>query len=89
MRTLLNNVKTIEDYVFGHMTHEDITLFEAKMLLDNNLADDVVCQKHTYSLIRKHSQERIRSEIKTVQNILAAAPQHAGFMSRMANLFRS
>jgi hypothetical protein len=88
MRTSLNNIKIIEDYLLGRMAPEDSLLFEASMLLNNDLSDDVKYQQISYSIIREYSRQNIRTEIKAVQEILATSPEHAGFMRSIANLFK-
>ena len=88
MRTSLNNIKTIEDYCFGRMAHSDALLFEANMLLNKNLAEDVTQQGIAYEVIKQYSRKKIRAEIIAVQNKLIAVPQHQGFMQRIINLFK-
>jgi hypothetical protein len=88
MRTSLNNIKTIDDYLLGRMAPEDALLFEADMLLNSDLSDDVEYQQSTYSIIRKYSRQNIKTEIKAVQETLATAPEHLGFMRRIVNLFK-
>jgi hypothetical protein len=88
MRTSLNNIKTIEDYLLGNIAPGDTLLFEAKMLLSGDLREDVQHQQSTYSIIRQYGRESIKAEIKAVQQTLATAPQHQGFMQRIVNLFK-
>jgi hypothetical protein len=88
MRTSLNNIKTIDDYLLGRMTPEDTLIFEANMLLNGDLSDDVKHQQSTYSIIWEYSRKNIKAEIKAVQETLAKAPEHVGFMRTIANLFK-
>ncbi|MGY3213640.1 hypothetical protein [Mucilaginibacter sp. HD30] len=88
MRTSLNNIKAIDDYLFGSMAPGDRLLFEAKMLLNNELINDVQHQKNTHAIIRQYGRQSIKTEIKAVQHILATAPQHNNFMQRIVNLFK-
>jgi bacterioferritin (cytochrome b1) len=88
MRTSLNNIKTIDDYLLGRMAPDDSLLFEANMLLNSDLSDDVKYQQSTYSIIREYSRQNIKTEIKVVQEILATAPEHVGFMRSILNLFK-
>jgi hypothetical protein len=87
MRTSLNNIKTIDDYILGNMAPGDALLFQAKMLLSSDLSDDVCHQQNTYSIIRQYGRQSIRAEIVAVQQTLTTAPQHRGFMQRFKNLF--
>jgi hypothetical protein len=88
MRTSLNNIKAIDDYLLGRMAPGDALLFEANMLLNSDLTDDLKHQQSTYSIIRKYSRQNLKAEIMAVQETLAAAAQHQGFMQRIAGLFK-
>jgi len=88
MRTSLNNIKTIDDYLLGNMAPGDALLFEANMLLNSDLPDDMKHQQNTYAIIRQYSSQKIKAEIVAVQKILATAPQHRGFMHRIADIFK-
>lgn len=88
MRTSLNNIKAIDDYFLGQMAPGDALLFEANMLLNNVLINDIEHQQSTYAVIRQYSRQKIKDEIVAVQKILATATQHRSFMHRIANLFK-
>ncbi len=88
MRTSLNNIKTIDDYLLGRMLPDDVRLFEANMLLNSDLSDDIKYQQNTYEIIREYSRQKIKTEIKAVQETLATAPEHQGFMRSIGNLFK-
>lgn len=88
MRTSLNNIKAIEDYLLDSMAPGDALLFEASMLLNSDLIDDIKYQQNTYSIIRQYSRQNIKAEIKNVQETLATTPQHRGFMQHIANFFK-
>lgn len=87
MRTSLNNIKAIDDYLLGSMAPGDALLFEAKILLNSDLREDVQVQQSTYALIRQYGRQSIKAEIMAVQQTLTTAPQHYGFMQRIKNLF--
>lgn len=89
MRTSLNNIKAIDEYLSGSLVPAEALLFEAKLLLNDDLADDVLHQQNTHAIIRQYGRQSIRAEIKAVQQILSVAPQHRGFMQRMGNLFKN
>jgi hypothetical protein len=88
MRTSLNNIKAIDDYLSGRLVPGETLLFEANMLLNIDLTDDVQQQQNTYAIIRQYSRKKIKAEIMAVQETLATAPQHRGFMQRIAQLFK-
>ena len=88
MRTSLNNIKAIDDYLLENMAPGDHLLFEAKMLLNGDLSRDVLHQQNTYLIIRQYGRQSIKAEIKAVQQTLATASQHQRFMQRIVNLFK-
>ena len=88
MRTSLNNIKAIDDYLSGQMTSGNALLFEANLLLNKDLINDIEHQQRTYTLIRLYSRRQIKNEIVDVQKIFTTAPQHRGFMQRIVNLFK-
>jgi hypothetical protein len=88
MRTSLNNIKAIDDYLSGKIPTGDALLFEANMLLNNDWVKDMEYQQNTYTLIRQYGSQNIKSEIISVQKILFTEPQHQGFMYRIVNLFK-
>lgn len=88
MRTSLNNIKAIDDYLLGKMAPGDGLLFEANMILNADLINDIALQQSTYAAITQYSRKVVKEEIMAVQKTLCTAPQHSGFMQRMANLFK-
>jgi len=88
MRTSLNNIKVIDDYLLGNIDPGDKLLFDANMLLNNDLKDDISHQQKTYAIIRQYGRQKIKCEIIAVQQILATAPKYHSFMQRVTNLFK-
>lgn len=87
MRTSLNNIKAIDDYLLGSMAPGDALLFEANLVLNNDLREDVQLQQSIYTIVRQYGRQSIKAEIMAVQQTLSTAPQHQGFMRRIKNLF--
>ena len=75
MRTSLNNIKNIEDYILGKMLPGDSLVFQANMLLNTELNYDAQHQKNTYAIIRQYSRQKIKEEIAAVQKSLSTAPK--------------
>ena len=88
MRTSLNNIKAIDDYLLGDISPAEALLFEAKIILSSELREDVLHQQSTHSIIRQYGRQSIKAEIKAVQQTLVTAPQHQRFMQRIVNLFK-
>ncbi|OCX52235.1 hypothetical protein BEL04_12185 [Mucilaginibacter sp. PPCGB 2223] len=83
----MNNIKAIEDHLFGRADTGETLLFEANMILNSNLREDVQHQQNTYAAIKQYSRKQLKAEIATVQQKLTG-PQHQGFMQRIINLFK-
>jgi fructose-1,6-bisphosphatase/sedoheptulose 1,7-bisphosphatase-like protein len=88
MRTSLNNIKAIDDYLLGYMSPEDALLFEACMILNGDLVNDIAYQRLTHDTIIQYGRKNIRAEIAAVQKKLAAEPEHRGYIQRIADLFK-
>lgn len=88
MRTSLNNIKAIDDYLLGCMDPGDVILFEANILLNNDLIKEIQHQQSAYEIIRQYSRQKLKDEIIAVQEKLVAAPQYQGYMQRITNLFK-
>ncbi len=88
MRTSLNNIKAIDDHLFGYDAPGDALVFEANLILSSNLRDDVEQQQHTYAIINQYSRKQLKAEIHAVQQKLHNEPQHQGFMHKIINLFK-
>jgi hypothetical protein len=88
MRTSLNNIKAIEDHLFGYNAPGDALVFEARLILSSSLRDEVQQQQNTYKVIRQYSRKQLKAEIAAVQEKLTTQPAHQGFMQRIINLFK-
>ncbi len=88
MRTSLNNIKLIDDYLLGNMPTADALLFEANILLNAELAGGVSLQKQTHDIIKEYGRQSIRAEIAAVQYKLNTEAKHSRFMQHIANIFK-
>ena len=87
MRTSLNKIKAIEDYLSGAMPAGDALLFEANMLIDSELIGDVQSQENTYDVIKQYGRQEIKAEIIAARKIFVEAPKYRSFMQRITKLF--
>lgn len=89
MRTSLNKIKLIDDYLSDNMPVADSLLFEAKILLNAELADDIALQKQIHNVIQVYGRQSIKAEIAAAHYKLSTEARHSGFMQRIANLFQN
>jgi len=87
MMTSWNETQQIEAYIFGIAQPEDVLLFEAKLLLDEELADKVTAQQKTYDAIRQFGRKQLKLEIEAVQQRLFTHSQHHSFSQKIIRLF--
>jgi len=84
----LNNIKVIDDHLFGRTDTSEALLFEANMILNSGLCEDVQHQQNAYAVIKQYSRQQLRAEIESAKHKLETEPQHRGFMQRIVNLFK-
>lgn len=88
MRTSLNNLQLTEDCLLGRASGEQRVLFEANLLLNPVLREDVRWQRKTYLIIREYGRQQLRTELEQVHQALFTAPQHRTFRERVFEFFR-
>jgi hypothetical protein len=88
MRTSLNEIKQIDDYLFRHATEADNLLFEARLILQPTLPEKVLWQQRTYEIIRQYSRRKLKAEIETVHQQLFNEPEHHSFSRKIRAFFR-
>ena len=88
MRTSLNEIKQIEDHLLRLARPEDSLLFEAKMILDNNLRHSVLLQQQTYALVRQYGRKQLKAEIEAVHQQIFNDPKQHSFVDKILSLFK-
>lgn len=88
MRTSLNEIKLADEYLHGQLPAGDALLFEANMLLNSTLRENVYLQKTTHALITQYSRKKLKIELDAVHQKLFNNPIHQSFAQRILNLFR-
>ncbi|RVU02398.1 hypothetical protein EOD41_00200 [Mucilaginibacter limnophilus] len=88
MRTSLNDIKLADDYLYRQLPAGDALLFEANMLLNPALREDVSYLKTTHRLVKQYSRKKLKAEIATVHQQLFTSPAHKSFAQQILNIFR-
>lgn len=88
MKTSWNELRLIEDYLKANVEPADQVLFEARLILQPELKDNVYWQKRTYGMIQQYGRQQLRSEIAKVHEKLFSAPEHQSFRQKIRKLFR-
>ena len=86
MKTL-NEVKQIENYLFGKLNTPSRLVFEARMLINPVLKLNVECQKRLYSIVKLSGRLKIKSEVEQIHTRLFSDPENKTFQQSMRQLF--
>jgi len=87
MTTSWNETRQIEAVLTGTAAPGDVLLFEAKLMLDNELADKVIWQQKAHSVIKQYGRKQIKAEIDAVHQKLFTQPEHRNFSQQIRQLF--
>jgi hypothetical protein len=87
MRTLLNEVKLIEEHLFGNAETGDSLVVEATRLIDSSFDQKVKQQAIAYDVVNCYGRERLRHEIDAVHRQLFTQHKHRGFALKVLKWF--
>jgi hypothetical protein len=87
MRTSLNDIQQIDDYLLQYAGKADRALFEARLLLQPALQENLAWQQKTYDIIKQYSRRRLKAEIESVHQLLFTEPEHIPFRRKIMALF--
>lgn len=78
----------IEAHLSGAQQPEESLIFQAKLILQPDLADKLRWQQKTYRLLQFYSRQKLRAEILDVENILFNDALHLSFRQKVFKLFK-
>ncbi|WP_184549622.1 hypothetical protein [Mucilaginibacter sp. FT3.2] len=87
MRTSLNNTAQIEAHLLNRQQPADALLYDAKLLLNNDLQLDVTAQKQVYRLVQQYGRRQLKQEIEAAHQQLFTQPEHLSFKQKITRLF--
>ena len=87
MRTSLNDIQQIDDYLLKVAGEGDNALFEARLILQPALQENLLWQQRTYNIIRQYSRRQLKAEIATVHQQLFHEPEHSSFRQKIMAFF--
>jgi len=87
MKTSLNELLLIEDFLLTSPGGEEKTLMQARLLLQPKLQESIYWQQKTYQLVETYGREQLRKEITKVHQKLFTTPEHLSFRQRIIGLF--
>ncbi len=85
--TSWNETQQIEAHLYGLADTGTALVFEARLLLEPELADKLVWQQKTYAVIQQYGRRQLKQEIEAVHQQLFTQPQHLTFSQKIRLLF--
>lgn len=87
MKISWNETQQIEAFINGTANPVNTVLFEAKLILDDELANKLKWQKRAYQLVKQYGRQKLREEIEIVHQHLFTGHQHQTFSQKIRLLF--
>ena len=87
MRTSLNDIKHIDDYLLQYAGKSDRALFEDRLILQPALQENLAWQQKTYDIIKQYSRRRLKEEIESVHQQLFTEAEHIPFRKKILAIF--
>ena len=88
MKTSLAKTKAIEAYLENALSGEDSTLFSAKMVLDEQLAEQIQWQAKTYELVRQLGRQEVKAHLQAFYQEIMEQPKHQSLKQRLLSYFK-
>jgi hypothetical protein len=87
MKTSLNDVKTIDDYLLRKLGEDEMQSFETELRRDEYLRLNVFLQRKIHRLLTFYRRDALRSKADQVHNKLFNSPAKRVFQKSIADLF--
>jgi hypothetical protein len=89
MRTSLNNIKLVDDYIFNTASIEDALVFDAMLIINPVLNEQVIWQKRTHKIVQLYSRKKLKAEIELVHQHLFNTSGHQTFRQKILGFFNT
>lgn len=87
MKTLSNNTKLIEQYIFGQLAPVNRLLFETRLLVNRDLRKDLYFQRKTYSIVKGYHRKKVKEDLEKLYQQIFAKPENLSFKQKILELF--
>lgn len=87
MRTSLTELQQAEQYLQGEAEPEQHLLMEARLQIDQNLAEKLEAQQEAYVLIKQYGREQLRREIAQVEQRIFTRSVYRRFQKQIRAIF--
>lgn len=87
MKTSLNELQLIEDFLLADPAGEEKILMQARQILQPALQESIHWQQKTYRLVNAYGREQLKQEISRVHQMLFTAGEHLSFRQKVLHFF--
>jgi hypothetical protein len=78
----------IENFLSGQLSPEGRVLFDAQLVLDKDLSDDLSAQRGAYKIIRAYSRQSLKSELEILHTELQRDSKLKSFWQNISKIFQ-
>jgi len=89
MKTSFNNVVETEEFLRGAMPAQDALLFEARLLLDEELKTNTFFHRTVHRLVRLYGRKKTKAEVESVHARLFNDPCKSAFRESIFRIFNT
>lgn len=87
MKTSWNDTILTEQYLSGSLSDEERALFEDRLILELQLADNLKWQQKTTMAARQYGRQKLREEIEQVSHHIFTASHYVSFRKKVLSFF--
>ena len=87
MRTSLLETERIEAHLLHLSNPGDALVFEARLLLDDELSEKLQWQKATCDMVKTYGRKQLKQEIEAVHQTLFSDARHKSFREKIKAIF--
>jgi hypothetical protein len=87
MRTSLTETEQIEAHLLQLSSPGDALVFEAKLLVDDELQEKTHWQKATYNMVKLYGRKQLKQEIDAVHQTLFSTAKHKSFSEKIKSIW--
>lgn len=88
MKTSWNNTVETDSYLNGQCSGEEKVLFEARLLLESDLKENLHWQKTTRAIVQQYGRQQLKAEVEKVAHHVFTARKYVSFKEKLFSLFR-
>lgn len=88
MRTSLIEIEQIENWLLKIGDIQDQLLVESKILSSPKWKENANSQSKSYDMVHLYGREKLREEIKTIEDHLFHSPKHKSFQNYILSIFK-